>query len=232
MNNTLVKLLSWLVALLIPLFLIGLALRLMLGTWFLHLEYRMPYFPPDEYGFTTQDRLHWAPFALDYLTNNHDISYLAELKFSDGTPLYNERELSHMLDVQTVTQWGLRTWLVTVAILLMLGLWAWRSDWMPGFLRGLRLGGWLMLGLAVFLGVLAALDFWRFFTWFHSLFFKGDTWLFEWSDTLIRLFPLRFWEDVFIWVAVIVIGGAAALAFGIRESFIHQRFPTGAVPQE
>jgi uncharacterized membrane protein len=32
------------------------------------------------------------------------------------------------------------------------------------------------------------------------LFFSGDTWLFAYSDTLIRLFPIRFWEDCFIYI--------------------------------
>jgi integral membrane protein (TIGR01906 family) len=216
MKNALPSLLSWLVTLLTPLFLIGLALRIMLAPWFLHVEYRMPYFPPDEYGFTTEDRLHWAPFALDYVINDANVSYLADLKFADGTPLYNARELSHMQDVQHVVQWALRTWLVGVAVMTLLAIWAWRSVWVPAYLRGLRRGGWFMLALGAALAVFAATSFWQFFTLFHELFFTGDTWLFEYSDTLIRLFPLRFWEDVFMWVGLIVIGSALGLALGIK----------------
>lgn len=217
MNRLLVSLLSGLVTLLTPLFLLGLALRIMLAPWFLHIEYRMPYFPADEYGFTTEDRLHWAPFALDYLINNADVSYLADLKFDDGTPLYNARELSHMQDVQHVTQQALKTWLAGAALLALLGIWAWRAEWLPAYWNGLRRGGWLMLSLAAAIAVFAATAFWQFFTLFHSLFFQGDSWLFEYSDTLIRLFPLRFWQDVFVCVALIVVGGALALAFGLRE---------------
>ncbi len=217
MNRILASLLSWVVTLLTPVFLLGLALRIMLAPWFLHVEYRMPYFPADEYGFTTADRLHWAPFALDYLINNADISYLADLKFEDGTPLYNPRELSHMQDVQHVTQGALRTWLVDAALLALLGLWAWRAGWMPDYRTGLRRGGWLMLAIAAAVAVFAAVAFWQFFTMFHAMFFQGDSWLFEYSDTLIRLFPLRFWQDVFVCVAVIVVGGALGLAFGLRE---------------
>lgn len=217
MNRTAAGALAWIVTLVTPVFLIGLALRLMLAPWFLHLEYRMPYFPADTYGFTTADRLHWAPFALDYLVNNADVSYLANLKFEDGAPLYDQRELTHMEDVQRVTQAALRAWMFASVILAGLGIWAWRGGWQADYLHGLRRGGWLVLGLAAALAVFAAVAFWQFFTFFHSLFFQGDSWLFEYSDTLIRLFPLRFWQDVFIWVAVIVVGGALALAFGLRE---------------
>lgn len=216
MKNYAILIASWSVTLLTPILLLGLALRLMLAPWFLHVEYRMPYFPADEYGFTTADRLRWAPFALDYLINDAPVSYLADLKFDDGTPLYNERELSHMEDVQRVVQWALRTWLICVAVLAVLGVSAWRTGWTYDYLSGLRRGGFLMLGLVAALGLFASIAFWQFFTWFHSLFFKGDSWLFAYSDTLIRLFPLQFWQDVFIWVAAIVVAGSLLLAFGLK----------------
>src|SRR5215211_9549720 len=112
--------LASLVALIVPIALIGLGLRLLLSPLFLKLEYNMPYFPPDEYGFTKEDRLKWAPYALDYLVNSEDISYLGDLKFEDGTPLYNERELSHMEDVKRVTQRALRVWYISLALLALL----------------------------------------------------------------------------------------------------------------
>ena len=96
--------LSWLVTILVPIALIGLGLRILLSPVFLKVEYNMPYFPPDDYGFTKADRLKWAPYALDYLVNSADVSYLGDLKFENGDPLYNERELSHMSDVKHVTQ--------------------------------------------------------------------------------------------------------------------------------
>src|SRR5215510_7077883 len=123
------SILSLLVTLLIPLALIGLGLRVLLSPLFLKIEYNMPYFPPDEYGFTKEDRLKWAPYALNYLVNNADISYLGDLKFEDGRPLYNERELSHMEDVKRVTKAALNTWYVVLAVLLGLGVWSRLGHW-------------------------------------------------------------------------------------------------------
>jgi uncharacterized membrane protein len=51
------------------------------------------------------------------------------------------------------------------------------------------------------------LAFYPFFVFFHNVFFESGTWTFYWSDTLIRLFPARFWQDTFIWV-----GGMTVLA--------------------
>jgi len=218
------NILSWLVAILVPIALIGLGLRVLLTHTFLQVEYNMPYFPSDPYGFTKEDRLHWAPYAVDYLVNNADISYLGDLKFEDGSPLYNERELSHMADVKRVTQGALNVWYISLALLVMLGVWSWRGDWMQTFRLGLIRGGWLMVGLAGVIGVIVIVGilinpniFWNFFAGFHALFFEGDSWLFLYSDTLIRLFPLRFWQDAFLYAAVIALGGGFGLAFGLRR---------------
>jgi integral membrane protein (TIGR01906 family) len=201
LNTKLSTPLSYLTILLTPIVLLGLGLRILLTPLFYNVEYRMPYFPPDPYGFTMQDRLHWASYAVNYLINNADISYLGNLTFADGKPLYNERELSHMHDVKGVTQGALKIWYVAVVLLVALGIWA----------------GWLMIGLVAVLGLFGAVAFWQLFTLFHEIFFQGNSWLFEYSDTLIRLFPLQFWQDAFLWVGIIAVGGALGLALGLKE---------------
>src|SRR5215212_134357 len=217
------SLLSFPVTLLVPIVLIGFGLRILLTPLFLQVEYNMPYFPPDEFGFTKADRLKWAPYALNYLTNSADISYLSDLKFEDGQPLYNERELSHMSDVKRVAQGALKVWYLSLAALALLGAWAWAGGWVPAYRLGLMRGGWLMVILAITIGLIAVIGisadpdlFFRFFTGFHSLFFEGDSWLFLFSDTLIRLFPIRFWQDAFLFAALIALGGGAALGMGMR----------------
>ena len=216
-------LLTWLIAVLVPFALIGLGLRILLTPLFLRLEYSMPYFPPDTYGFTKEDRLKWAPYALEYLVNSADISYLGNLKFEDGTPLYNERELSHMDDVKRVTKGALNVWYVTLILLAGLGLWSRFAGLEQVYQQGLMRGGWLMVGLAVAVGLIVVIGiavnpnvFWNFFVGFHRLFFEGDTWMFFFSDTLIRLFPLRFWQDAFLLAAIIALGGGVALGLGLR----------------
>ena len=80
-----------------------------------------------------------------------------------------------------------------------------------------------MVGLAGVIGLIVAIGivinpsvFWGFFTAFHKLFFVGDSWLFLYSDTLIRLFPIRFWQDAFLLAAVIALGGGVALGMGLK----------------
>lgn len=220
-----ISILSYLISLLTPLALIGLALRILLTPIFYTIEYNLPYFPADEYGFTKQDRLKWAPYAVDYLINNEDISYLGDLQFDDGTALYNERELSHMHDVKEVIKGSLTVWYITLSILLLLFITFYKLNWLREYFNALRRGGWWMIFLALSLAFIAGTGillnpdiFWTFFSGFHAIFFEGDSWLFYYSDTLIRLFPIRFWQDAVIAIAVIALGGGLGLAFGLKKS--------------
>ena len=218
--KTLFRILAWPVTILLPLALTFLGLRLLLTHAFLEVEYRTPGFPPDQYGFTLQDRLKWSKVSVDYLLNNADISFLGDQTLPGGSPLYNPRELSHMQDVKKVVQpvlWiGYAVWLLVLGI----GLWAQLGGGWPEYLRGLRGGGWLTVALVALIGIFAGVSFWQFFTLFHGLFFSGGSWLFEYSDTLIRLFPLPFWENAFLFAGVLDVAGGLALGLGLRKTSI------------
>jgi len=210
MNTTAQRAVTVGIAILIPFFLIMTAIRLLLTPLFLQIEYHMPGFPPDSYGFTLEDRLHWSRVSLEYLLNDAGIEYLAEQQLQDGSPLYNQRELSHMLDVKILIQQMLVVWRIMLVIIAALGIWAWLGRWLPAYLRGLGFGGRLTIGLIVLILAAVAISFRALFTAFHRIFFEGDTWLFNFSDNLIRLFPMRFWQDGFI-----MMGGFTLLSAGL-----------------
>ena len=209
--------LAWVVTLLVPGALVLTAVRLMLTPAFLHLEYNMPGFPADRFGFTKEDRLYWSQIALDYLVNSEGISFLGDLRFEDGNSVYNERELRHMVDVKVTVQRALLVWYASLGLLFGLGIWAWRGGWLRCYLHGLGRGGWLTV---IFLGVtivFVLVAFGVFFVAFHNVFFEPGTWMFLYSDTLIRLFPERFWRDIFIYVGLLAGGGGLALALAFRK---------------
>ncbi len=211
MNPTARRVLTPGIAILVPFFLLMTAIRLLLTPVFPQIEYRMPGFPADPYGFSLEDRLHWSRISVEYLVNEAGIEYLAEQQFQDGTPLYNERELGHMVDVKILVQQMLVAWRILAGVLVVLGVWAWRGRWLPIFFSGLGLGGRLTIGLIILILLAVAISFRGLFTGFHLLFFEGDTWLFAYSDTLIRLFPMRFWQDAFIITGVFTLIAAGLL---------------------
>ncbi len=211
------QLIRILVPVLVPVVIVLTATRLLLTPLFVNIEYHMPGFPEDAYGMTQAERLRYAPLALDYLLNDEDISFLADQTFDDGTPLYNERELSHMYDVKILTQQALRVWAGALLALAALGVAAWRLGLLAELRAALAQGGALTVALILALLVLIALSFDWLFTEFHGIFFEGDSWLFLYSDTLIRLFPMRFWQDVFLALGGLSLLGGLGLWKGFRQ---------------
>ena len=216
MNKTLYKIISWVITLVTPIVLVLLGVRLALIPGYPTLAYHMPAFPEDNYGFSTEERIKWSGYAIKYLLNDSGIEYLGQLQFDNQKPLFNDRELEHMVDVKVLVQQVMRIFYLLMTALIALGLWAYFTGWMDEYRAGLSRGGWLTVGLILGIGMFAAISFWQFFTYFHSLFFTGDSWLFDYSDTLIRLFPIRFWQDIVIFILGIALLTGAGLGWFLR----------------
>jgi integral membrane protein (TIGR01906 family) len=217
-------LITWIVTILVPLALFLSSGRILFTPLYIRYQYSRPTFPADPYGFTTADRLKWGQISLDYLFNDAGIDFLGGQRLADGSPLYTERELSHMDDVKQVIQAALRIWEASLGILIGLGLAAWGAKWQNSYLRGLGRGGWLTLGLIVFILINVFISFDTLFTVFHQIFFASNSWIFLYSDTLIRLFPIPLWQNGFIMVGLITFLGGALLAwaFGWRNRLVEE----------
>jgi integral membrane protein (TIGR01906 family) len=225
------KVLSWMIALTVPVIIVLLVVRLLINPWFLQFEYHTPGFPADPYGFTLQDRLYYARFAANYLVNSEDISYLGDLRFPPGqqapqpscqymtdcTHFYNDRELEHMLDVKNVLHSAMNVLVIGIVLLIALAIWAWLGKWQDHYLLGLQRGGIMVLVLLGIIIIFAVVAFNYIFVLFHEIFFKAGTWSFLYSDSLIRLFPERFWQDCFLMI------GGLSIALGLLVYFIVRR---------
>ncbi|GAB4553610.1 MAG: hypothetical protein OHK0023_22820 [Anaerolineae bacterium] len=206
------RLVVTLLTLLTPPLLMLVGVRLLMTDAYLYFEYTKSDFPADIYGFSTDDRLKYAPYAVQFLVYNAPLQFLADLRFSDGTALYNERELSHMRDVQIVVNAAMIALAALIIIFVVLGSIlsrsaAGRKRWR----QGLRGGALLTLGILAALVTYIVLDWEHFFDAFHALFFEDGTWRFYMDDTLIRLFPPRFWQDAAVTVGIFAALGALAL---------------------
>ncbi len=199
------KIAQWTLQILIPIVLALTSVWILLNTasWWVQIEYRLPGFPQDRYGFTLEDRLYWSAIDIEYLLNGEGIDYFDDFRLEDGSPMHNQRELRHMEDVKRLIHavwYVLGIGLILSLILeVSLGIFADTRVALETLKRGARntliLVGLLILGVIVGFGVL--------FVGFHRVFFEGNTWIFLFSDTFIRLYPERFWRDTFIFLALI-----------------------------
>ena len=213
------KVISIILTISLPFLIILSVIRLVLTPVFLEVEYRTPGFPPDQFGFSREDRLIWSKVSLNYLVNDAGIEFLNSQKLPGGEPLYNSRELLHMQDVKILTKAAIAIWYGLGVIFILATVWSLRNRSRKGFWHVIKNGGWLTIGFVflVLIGVMMSFD--ALFTGFHRIFFKGDTWLFLYSDTLIRLFPERFWQDVFLVIGGLSVG-LALLAIIVSRKFI------------
>ena len=201
--------LQWVMAVTLPLIFLAVNVRLITSHRFVEWEYRRPGFPDDPFGLSTEERIRLAQVCQDYLASNADISLLADLELPDGEPAFNERELRHMEDVQALYLGLTIAGVVGVVVWIGGGIALGATGQLQGVVPGALVKGSLFtFGLLVAVGAFMLLDWGEFFTAFHRVFFEGDTWIFPPSDTLIRLFPIRFWIDVAAAIVALVVAEA------------------------
>ena len=126
--------------------------------------------------------------------------------FGQSRPLFNDKEVQHMEDVQALIQVFLRLQLVAIAVVVIrvaVALTLDRSGVAIG--REMLWSTGLMIALVALVGVLSLMDFDALWTRFHQIAFRNDLWLLDpSSDYLIMLFPEPFWFTATIRMALTV----------------------------
>lgn len=216
MSSRLTKTLQLIIILLVPVLSVFTATRFLTTDRFLAYEYGRAGFPPDPFGFTEGQRFVLASTNVHYVLAHLPDDELAK-QTQDGVPVYSSREVTHMADVRAVFLFVMRMWQGSMILFILTGLALRQKDRKKELVSAIRSGGVLTIGL---IGTIALLALFAWQTWFenfHLLFFEPGSWLFSYSDTLIRLFPLQFWMDAtFIISTISFIGGLLLAIIGRR----------------
>jgi integral membrane protein (TIGR01906 family) len=214
MSSQTTKSLKLLIMLLIPILIIGGVLRVLATDAYLAFEYNKAGFPSDPFGFTDRQRFILASTDLHYVRAHLPGDELSKQSLN-GVTVYNPREVSHMADVQAVFQSILRVWWVAFIMFLLSGFGLWRNRNRVAFASAIQTGGLLTSGIILTIGLLAVFAWQYWFNSFHLLFFKPGSWLFSYSDTLIRLFPMKFWFDATLTISLLsLVGGLVLVLIG------------------
>lgn len=156
---------------------------------------------------------------------NSDEEFISITVIKDGQPftLFNEQEVAHIRDVKGLIR--LDYW-----VMLGTGIYAisyaginlfWRrKEYRRRLAWSVVGGGSITLGLVLFLGLAAILDFDQFFLQFHLISFANDLWQLDPTrDYLIMLFPQNFWYDATMFCALGTVVMAVVLA-GVAGSYL------------
>ena len=212
MPTPIVRFLKVLLLLLLPLLLVIGSVQLLVTDPYLAFEYGKANFPPDPFGFDRAQRLAFASANFRYVREAQPLQALADQRLGDA-PLYNERELKHMQDVQNVYQAVSLMWKIAAVLIVLAGLaLAWRAETRPALAAALKSGGLFTTALVGIVGLLAVIAWRVWFVAFHQVFFAPGTWMFDYSDTLIRLFPEKFWFDAALTISGLSLLGGLLLA--------------------
>ncbi len=135
----------------------------------------------------------------------------------DGTPVFNDRERTHMASVHGVVV-GFFLLVLLAAIVLIAG--GVRSRGAAWYWRAIARGSAILAVGAVVVGAAFALVFEQAFTLFHDLFFASGTWEFDPAkDRLVQLFPYDFWTETSVAIAVVgLLFTLATWAFARRRA--------------
>ncbi|MDH7490031.1 MAG: TIGR01906 family membrane protein [Anaerolineae bacterium] len=190
---------------------------------FIRHEYDKPSFPADEYyppgGYPLPraEREALARLGLASVLRADGIRLLEEARFErTGEPAFNEREIRHMRDVNVLIQKVRWVWWIAWAVLVGEAVLLLVAGERRALFRALWVSSAASLIAFAALGLFIGVGFNIFFTAFHRVFFEGDTWLFLYSDTLIRIYPTKFWFDVSVYLAGMTLAELGLIAAGSR----------------
>jgi integral membrane protein (TIGR01906 family) len=136
--------------------------------------------------------------------------------------LFNEREQTHMADVLTLFQLNTRLKVIVAVAFVLL---AFAAGQMVGDRRlifdGVMVSGFLGILVAGMLLLMINVDFTKYFTAFHELFFNNDLWLLDpKTDLLIVILQEQFFIDIAVRIFTVYIAvavGAAAIAAVLKR---------------
>ena len=122
---------------------------------------------------------------------------------TQGEPLLDERERSHMGDVSRLVQLLAGITVVALLVVAVMGAWLRHERRRQGRIMLIAAG---VVGLvAVLLAGIFAVAFEPAFLAFHAIFFPPGTYLFSQGSNLIVLFPQGFWFDASIVAGVAIV---------------------------
>ena len=188
------------------------AFRVLATGTFVRAELGRDSFPPDRYGLTNDQRKELALLGLRSIQpGSEGVALLERARLPNGSPAFGLRELTHMRDVRRLFGLALRGQLIALVVIGALALGLARTRFRTVVPLALLAGAVATLAIAVLAVPLILLGFDGFYTRFHEVFFSGDSWQFNNADTLIRIYPEQFWQDVSRLAAGIAVAQAVVL---------------------
>ncbi len=175
-------------------------------------------------GLDKQQLANVAKGFITYWNDGEQRINIVVTRNGQAVPLFNEKEIDHLVDVKNLFIFDYRIMFITGAFALGYVVFSFtrrKKDNLRGLARSVVWGSGLTLALMVAMGLVALIGpnaFENFWYEFHVLSFANDLWeLDPTKDYLLMLVPEGFWYDavrdiVFATAGMAIIFGGAAIA--------------------
>ncbi|MDW7662540.1 MAG: TIGR01906 family membrane protein [Bacillota bacterium] len=183
-------------------------------TFAFNVEYYMSKF--EEYNITEVTKIEEASLKsitlnmVDYLKSDRD--NLDMLSSIDGRmqEVFGEREKKHMQDVKELFNIGIviRNLCVIMSLASLIYLLVKKKH--DVIFKAIFKSSIVSLGMISVVLVFVKIDFFKYFTYFHEIFFTNDLWLLDpKTDVLIQMLPLNFFisisTSIVMWFSAIIL---------------------------
>lgn len=159
----------------------------------------------DDLEMEIDDAMYVTEEMMAYLRGNRENLVVDIVVAGEEREFFNDREKAHMVDVQNLFLGGLNLRRVAMAVfvaVLVILVFS-KADWKRNLPKSFLMGTGIFVIAVGVLGSLIAMDFNKYFTIFHELFFDNDLWILDpRTELLIRMLPEGFFFDM-----VVRIGG-------------------------
>ncbi|HIC97406.1 MAG TPA: TIGR01906 family membrane protein [Aquificaceae bacterium] len=182
-----------------PIVFFGLPTRLAFSEWFIEFEYSRDNFPKDRYGMEEDVRKHLAKLGLRAVLSEEGMEEFKRARLPDGRKAFRYKEIKHMEDVKSLLGFFFPLTYIASAVSLLALL----------SLRDLRLMGKVLVASSLFslflsigIALFSLINYELAFELFHNYVFDPYSWRFRYTDTLLRIYPMKLWYDGTIFVLI------------------------------
>jgi len=225
MKKYIIRLSRGIIIVLLPLVILLTLLQLYAFNNQFYLQEYVKYNVEEETKMTLEDLDKVTDRLIRYLRNQEDNLDIRVKVDGVETEVFGDREKQHMVDVKVLFQRGtmLRNGSLLIIPVLFLIVFLLSSNKGRNIWSTLLYSSIFPILLMAILFILVLIDFHKYFTYFHKIFFTNDLWLLNpKTDILIQMLPLGFFMDITIRVLswfifiLVVMGGFAY--YKIRQS--------------
>ncbi|MBM7613559.1 TIGR01906 family membrane protein [Alkaliphilus hydrothermalis] len=164
--------------------------------------------------------------VLKYLKDDRELLDTTMIVDGNEEAAFGERAVLHMIDVKELFIAGgrIRNIGFVVVIGLLIYLRMRDGKWKENFTKAMFYVGIVNILLMLLLYILMLMDFYKYFTYFHLIFFDNDLWMLEADELMIQMLPEGFFNDTAVKIASYFFGVNVLLGvIGFRKFGVFDR---------